>query len=108
LPKLRLSIRGENGTFTHDGGSQREIFYQKEADRGYDSRGLLWSPGYFRVNVLPQRHATLIASAEAWKQIQALNPEEAFAADSERRRRLLAMAAPKARTGPAAELVLAA
>src|SRR5439155_5796637 len=63
---------------------------------------------YFRVNLLAKRDATLIGSTEPWTTILALSPEEAFAADTERRRRLLAVANPKARTGPAAELVLAA
>ncbi|MCI0539567.1 MAG: amylo-alpha-1,6-glucosidase, partial [Verrucomicrobiales bacterium] len=107
-PKLRLSIRGDSGSFIHEGGSKREIFYQKEADRGYESRGLLWSPGHFRVNVLAKRDATLIGSTEPWSTILALSPDEAFIADTERRRRLLALASPKARSGPAAELVLAA
>src|SRR6185503_1451593 len=35
LPPLRLVLKGEAASFTHDGGSRREIFYQKEADRGY-------------------------------------------------------------------------
>jgi glycogen debranching enzyme len=53
LPILRLAVEGAEGpTFTADGGSRRERFYDIEAQRGYDSRGWLWSPGY-----LPGRSA---------------------------------------------------
>ena len=46
LPILRLAVEGAEGpTFTADGGSRRERFYDIEAQRGYDLRGWLWSPG---------------------------------------------------------------
>ncbi|HMD66577.1 MAG TPA: glycogen debranching enzyme N-terminal domain-containing protein, partial [Stellaceae bacterium] len=48
LPTLRLAVENSEGpTFTADGGSRRECFYEIEAQRGYDSRGWLWTPGYF-------------------------------------------------------------
>ena len=55
FPRLRLMLKGENTTFTHHGGMQREISYQNDADRGYESRGVLWSPGNFSVGSLPSR-----------------------------------------------------
>jgi glycogen debranching enzyme len=51
---------------------------------------------------------TLIASAEPWETIFALTPDEAAHAEHQRRLRLLQAAPLAARTGPAAELVLAA
>ena len=46
LPTLRLALEGcEDPTFTSDGGSLLECFYEIEAQRGYDSRSWLWSPG---------------------------------------------------------------
>jgi predicted glycogen debranching enzyme len=86
----------------------REIAYHVEAERGYKSRGLLWSPGYFSVGVVPGKPATFVASTESWKTILALSPEQAIASDIERRERLLSIAHPKAQSGPVAELVLAA
>jgi predicted glycogen debranching enzyme len=68
----------------------------------------VWSPGYFRTDLTRERPTTLVASTEEWETIGALEPEEAASAERERRRRLLAAADPIARTGPAAELVLAA
>ncbi|MEA3209842.1 MAG: hypothetical protein QOE70_2899 [Chthoniobacter sp.] len=105
---LRFTMQEEQATFTHEGGQLREIAYYVEADRGYPSRGLLWSPGFFSVELRPDRPVSFLASAEPWSTILALTPEDAFAAETERRRRLIAAADPKAQEGPAAELVLAA
>jgi predicted glycogen debranching enzyme len=108
LPPLRLYLHGDCGAFTHDRGTRREHFYQIESERGYDSRGMLWSPGYFSVTLLPTKGATLIASTEQWPTVLALTPEEAVNSENERREKLIALVDPKAREGPAAELVLAA
>jgi predicted glycogen debranching enzyme len=109
LPILRMIIIGCNGaTFTADGGSQREGLFATEAQRGYEARGLVWSPGYFTAELRPDCAVTLVAAAEPWHITLALRPEIAHAFEIERRRRLVAMAPPKARTGLAAELVLAA
>jgi hypothetical protein len=67
LPILRLAVEGAEGpTFTADGGSRRERFYDIEAQRGYDSRGWLWSPGYFAGKIRKGCPLTLIAATEAW------------------------------------------
>jgi predicted glycogen debranching enzyme len=108
LPTLRLVMRSEGAAFMYDGGTRREIFYPKEADRGYESRGLLWSPGFFRVKLERRRQATLIASTEWWNTMLALPPEEALKYYHARHRRLLESADPKTRDGPAKDLVLAA
>jgi predicted glycogen debranching enzyme len=105
---LRLYVHDENACFTHEGGRVREIGYQTEADRGYHSRGVLWSPGAFAIELRPNHPVTLVASTEEWASILALAPEDALAADLERRHRLIAAAAPSVKSGPAAELVLAA
>ncbi len=107
-PPLHFVIHGESPRFIHEGGQHREIVYQHEADRGYHSRGLLWSPGFFSVSLRPSREATLIASTEVRATVLALTPEEARISDAERRERLLSLAHPKAQDQPAAELVLAA
>src|SRR5439155_17517991 len=56
----------------------------------------------------PDDDATLVASTESWAKILALRPQQALEAERERRQRLIAAARPEIRTGPAAELVLAA
>jgi len=108
LPALRLVMQGDHAAFTYDGGSRREISYQKEAERGYPSRGLLWSPGYFSVKPNVRQDATLVASTESWHRMLALSPAEAHGFYQDRHRRLVASAHTEARISPAADLVLAA
>jgi predicted glycogen debranching enzyme len=108
LPVLRLMMSGCDGTsFTADGGSRHECDFVTEEQRGYDARGSLWSPGYFTVELRPDCIATLIAATEPWHTVEALHPDAARRFETERRRRLVAMAPPAAREGLAAELVLA-
>jgi predicted glycogen debranching enzyme len=109
LPRLRLLMAGCDGaTFTADGGSRRECFFETEAQRGYEARGWAWCPGYFATELRPDCAVTLIAGTERWHAIQALTPQHARDFEIERRRRLIALATPAARSGLAAELVLAA
>jgi predicted glycogen debranching enzyme len=107
-PALRLQIHGERAAFTIDGKRLQDVLFRVEESRGYQASGALWSPGYFRVDLEPAREATVVASTEPWDTIRALDPDEALLAERDRRTRLLAAAPPPARTGPAAELVLAA
>jgi predicted glycogen debranching enzyme len=107
-PPLRLKIYGRRATFALDGGNMQNVYYRVEDRRGYAHVGELWSPGYFSVDVTTETSATLVGSTETWETLRALLPEEAQAAEHERRERLLAAAAPSARKGVAAELVLAA
>jgi predicted glycogen debranching enzyme len=107
-PPLRLKIYGLRATFALDGGKLQDVHYRTEERRGYDHTGELWSPGYFSVDVTRDVSATLVGSTESWELIRALSPEEARVAERERRERLLSTAAPSAREGVAAELVLAA
>ena len=109
LPILRLAIAGpEHSTFTAEGGSCRERSYDIEAQRGYDSRGWLWSPGYFAGEIREDCPLTLIAATEAWHPVLALSPEDALTFECERRQRLVETATPPGQTGLGAELVLAA
>lgn len=105
---LHLYLHSEDGTFTHEGGKLREIEHLVESERGYPSRGGLWSPGTFHAELRPGAHTTLVASAESWNKVLALDPKSAWDSESERRQRLIAAAHPSAQTGVAAELVLAA
>ncbi len=107
-PPLRLILEGGGTEFTNDGGSTREIFYERDAARGYDARGPLWSPGFFSAPLHSGQTLTFIASTESWHTLLALDPEAARSTEQERRRRLLRIAQPAAQVGVAAELVLAA
>jgi predicted glycogen debranching enzyme len=107
LPVLRLAMTGCDAmAFTADGGSRREYLAATEEQRGYDARGSVWNPGYFTAELEPDCVVTLIAATEGWHTILALHPDQARRFETERRRRLVAMAMPPARQGLAAELVL--
>jgi predicted glycogen debranching enzyme len=107
-PSLRLLLEGGEPQMTLDRGILDDQFYTIEAHRGYDSQGMLWSPGYFGTRLTVDQTTTLIASTESWLRIQALSPEEAQEAERERRRRLLFAAPQATHQGMGAELVLAA
>jgi predicted glycogen debranching enzyme len=108
LPALRMFVHGERKAFTVEGKIIRELHYRIEHSRGYESSGELWSPGYFAVDLAKNSDATLVASTEPWDTIRDLTPGEALNAEHERRTRLLSSAHTNARSGLAAELVLAA
>ena len=107
-PPLRLHLSGDDASLTLDRGLIKDLFYRIEAKRGYDSQGVLWSPGYFTTTLLPGHETTLEASTESWTTISALAPEEAGPAERERRERLLTGVSSAERTGFGAELTLAA
>jgi predicted glycogen debranching enzyme len=108
IPTLRLLLHGQQAALTFGGGQHREIGYRVEADRGYESCGLLWTPGFFSAELSPGQDVALVASTEQWNIVTALTPDEALTAEHERRQRLLDMSPGICRQGPAAELVLAA
>ena len=108
LPCLRLRFHGTAAAFTFDRKDTSTILYWTERNRGYESQGTLWSPGYFRIDLAAGAEATLVASTEGWETVRALAPAAAVRSETERRCLLLSGAPECARTGPAAELVLAA
>jgi predicted glycogen debranching enzyme len=108
VPPLRFRLNGPNAGFVLEGGKFKTIFYRFEQSRGYDCRGVVWSPGYLRATLRPRETFTVIASTEPWEKILALDPEEAIGRDRIRRRRLIDMARPTLKTSWPAELVLAA
>jgi predicted glycogen debranching enzyme len=107
-PPLRLRIYGERSAFTAEGRVIPEWMYRIEHNRGYDAKGQLYSPGYFRADISPGNDVALVASTESWETVCALKPDEALAAERARRKRLLACAPVPVRSGLGGELVLAA
>ncbi len=108
LPPLRMCVDGAHSRFVLERERVPEMVYRVERSRGYDAQGDLWSPGEFQVELGPGHAVVLVASTEPWTLAAALPGRVAVAAESERRRRLLERAPAVARSGPAAELVLAA
>jgi predicted glycogen debranching enzyme len=107
IPPLRMVLHGRHAALTLDAKGTSDVPYQMEANRGYHAVGSLWSPGYFRADLVPDQTVTLTASTDEWDEIHALQPADARDAEKERRRRLLAIAG-HGQTGLAAEIVLAA
>jgi predicted glycogen debranching enzyme len=105
---LRLHLHADHTLFLHDSGSIRDIYYQRDEERGYPCRGQLWSPGFFSTSLRRTAPTTLVASTEEWRTLSALDPEAAIEIEAERRSRLLRLAHPSVREGAGAELVLAA
>jgi predicted glycogen debranching enzyme len=105
---LRFRVLGRRAAFTVEGKRTQPLLYWVEEDRGYDSRGELWSPGHFRIDLTADHDVTLTASTESWETINALTPADARKAEHERRRRLLWMTNPAAQSDVGAEWTLAA
>jgi predicted glycogen debranching enzyme len=108
FPPLRFMLSAADTTFILKGRRIDNVLYPVEESRGYQARGDLWSPGYFRFAVSKTQPATLVASTETPETMHVLEPRRALDAERGRRRRLVAHAAPEARGGVPAELVLAA
>ncbi|MFN7994898.1 MAG: amylo-alpha-1,6-glucosidase [Bryobacteraceae bacterium] len=108
VPVLRMLLCGRAAAFTFDRKLTQEIRYATEQNRGYDSQGNLWSPGYFRIDLVPGQQVSLLASTDDWEMIYALSPESALDAVFQRSRTLISQAAPPAQSGIGAELTLAA
>ena len=108
LPPLRLVLQASEVSFTLKGKRLDSVLYPVEEHRGYQARGALWSPGYYRFRLGKGERATLAASTEPFEAIEVLPFSEALDAERDRRQRLLANAAASAREGLPAELVLAA
>jgi predicted glycogen debranching enzyme len=101
-----MLLLGTRAALTLDEKGLQGVPYQMEETRGYQWKGSLWSPGYFRADAEAGEQVSLIASAEPWDAVVALSPEGAAGAEIERRRRLISIA--KVPDDFAAELVLAA
>jgi predicted glycogen debranching enzyme len=108
VPRLHFQVQGPRAAFTVDGQKTAQLLYRIEESRGYDSRGELWSPGYFGFELTGERDATLVVSTEPWETIGALDPAAARNAEHERRRRLMIQAAPPAQVDLGGEMTLAA
>lgn len=107
MPALRMFVEADRHYFVLD-DAVRQMQYPLEADRGYDSIGSLWSPGFFCMVLSPGKKISLVASTEDWAKLRAIRPGDAWAAEQMRRTQLMATAAEPAQSGFGAELVLAA
>ena len=108
LPSLRVGMSREDAIFHKNENKIPDLRFRLEKDRGYDHVGDLWSPGYFELEIQAGETATLIASTEDWVVLEALDADEAFHAEMERRRRLISTCSPALHDAFGGELALAA
>src|SRR5207248_2322770 len=87
LPPLRLRLSARDATFTLKGLRLDNVLYPVEESRGYQAKGVLWSPGYCRFTLEAGQRAALIASTESFDTMGVLAPEVAFDAERTRRHR---------------------
>ncbi|HET8712193.1 MAG TPA: amylo-alpha-1,6-glucosidase [Gemmatimonadales bacterium] len=107
LPPLNIEIEGSY-RFIEDPRRREQIGYAVEEARGYEFRGTLWSPGTFVMRMSPGSTMALTASTEPAAVLESITAEEALGLEVERKRRLIESAPPAARSGAAAQLVIAA
>jgi predicted glycogen debranching enzyme len=105
---LRLFLYGAQPALTLENQVFRDVLFRIEEQRGEVAEGDLWSPGYFRADLTPDNDVAIVASVENWQTVLALRPDHAYAAELERRQRLVSGARPEVQTDPARHLVLAA
>src|SRR5438552_707562 len=99
LPPLRFKLWASDVTFILKGRRIDNVLYPVEESRGYQARGDLWSPGYYKLTLSKGQRAALMASTESFETMTVLEPGQALEAERGRRRRLLAVAIPEAREG---------
>jgi len=108
LPALKLRLDGDEPALTVEDRPLTRVLYRIEEHRGYAAEGQLLSPGYLGAELAPGRDATLVASTEPWSAVDALAPDDALAAEHQRRRSLVVAAGADDGDAFAAELTLAA
>jgi predicted glycogen debranching enzyme len=108
LPSLKMRVDGEDPAFEFYPERQEKVSYRLEAARGNDARGTLWSPGQVRVHLTPETNSVLLASTESWETLFAIDTQDAWRFENERRGRLLHVAPEASHDQTTAELVLAA
>ena len=108
LPSLKLMIDSGRGEYVARPAAWPERRYSIEESRGYMDAATAWSPGTVTLALEHRRVAAIVVSTEPWEAVAALAAPAALATERERRLECIAAAAPGARTGLAAELVLAA
>jgi predicted glycogen debranching enzyme len=104
---LRFGMRPAPGVFVADERVDADVLYRIERDRGYEHLETLLSPGYFQVELSAGGAATFVASTADWSSLE-LDGDHAVEAETRRCERLIAAAPAAARSGVAAQLVLAA
>jgi predicted glycogen debranching enzyme len=107
LPSLKMGLRPYTGVFVCDDHTSPNVLYRLERDRGYRHTATLHSPGYFSVTLSQGENVAFVASVERPEALE-IDPAAMLEAERHRIEKVLSLAPERARTGLAAQLVLAA
>ena len=107
FPSLRLSLRPYCGIFVAEEKLSQDVWYRVDRDRGYDATDHLQSPGYFTAELTNTYAIALVISVEPWERLEA-DADQILEAEQRRVEKIFSLAPEPARTGLAAQLVLAA
>ena len=72
-----MMLESARGALTLDEVGRSGVPYMMEETRGYQGKGSLWSPGYFRADTAAGQEVSLVASAEPWETILAMSARDA-------------------------------
>lgn len=106
FPPVRLQLKGAAGAAILDGDRIAPTHRRIEAERDYPADAPLWSPGELSVG-LGSEGAALLASAEDWATARSMTADQAWIAERQRRKGVIAAAHPSLRKGAAAQMTLA-
>lgn len=106
-PPLLMQMVGGDHSFNIDNHRWDNIYFRLEYERGYESVGKHWSPGFFKFSLTQNQSITLVATTEDVDNLPS-SFDDVFTAEIERRKNLLATAAVPLQHDEPAELVLAA
>jgi predicted glycogen debranching enzyme len=103
-----MLVHGRDWRFSGGDAQIDKVFFRAEQQRGYEAVGELWNFGWFEAEVSRGESMTLVASTEPWTSMTELAPQERYAAECSRRKRLASRAGISDGASMAAEMVLAA
>ena len=89
VPDLKLCLRPEGGVFVADHTLSMQISYRVDRDRGSPHVENLSSPGYFVIEMEPDRSVAFVASVESWEMLE-VGSDAVFSGERDRLQRLMA------------------
>jgi len=104
---LRMTVNAPAHSFTYQRRVIKGVDYATEQARGYESRGDMWSPGYYQSDLKQGETCCLVASTEPWEAILAIDSVSALEAERRRQSLLLKDVANLQDSDMTADLVLA-
>jgi predicted glycogen debranching enzyme len=107
LPVLRLRITPGYRYFVSEEKKSETHLYGIEKERGLEHHEILGSPGYFIAEIRPGETTAFTASTERWETLSQ-DGQAVVTSECQRLKKLIALAPEAARTGFAAQLVVAA